>query len=74
MNLLRLPPTPSAREIAMRLILGIIIGALLTLGGAYIADSRVPADQKPMVNWDVVSKNANDLTAWVKVQWNKLTG
>ena len=27
----------------MRLILGIIIGALLTLGGAYIADSRVPA-------------------------------
>jgi hypothetical protein len=74
MNLLRLHTTPSAREIVMRLILGIILGALLTLGGAYVADSRVPADQKPMVNWDVVTKNANDFTAWVKVQWNKLTG
>ena len=74
MNLLRLHTTPSAREIVMRLILGIIIGGLLTLGGAYVADSRVPADQKPMVNWDVVGKNANDFTAWVKLQWNKLTG
>jgi hypothetical protein len=73
-NLLRFGPTPSGREIVMRLILGIILGALLTVGGAYVADTRVPADQKPMVNWDVVSKNTNDFTAWVKVQWNKLTG
>jgi hypothetical protein len=58
----------------MRLILGIIIGAFLTLGGAYVADSRITAEERPMVNWDVVSKNANDFTAWVKLQWNKLTG
>jgi hypothetical protein len=52
----------------VRLLLGIILGVLLTIAGAYAYDSstgRAPnglaptaADgQAPMVNWDVVSAN-----------------
>src|SRR5258708_38186320 len=47
----------------MRTLLGIILGALLTVGGAYIYDSHNALDavnapttaQKPLVNWDIVS-------------------
>src|SRR5205807_768222 len=64
------PVRASVREIViMRLFLGIILGVLITIGGAYIADSTmvgtpppgatVAPDQRPMVNWDVVSKNFN---------------
>ena len=41
----------------MRLLLGMILGSLLTVGGAYIADQRDnAADPHPMVNWDVVQQ------------------
>jgi hypothetical protein len=50
------------------MLLGIIIGAFLTIGGAYVFDStngRIPnglsstaaGGQAPMVNWDVVGTN-----------------
>jgi hypothetical protein len=93
----------------MRFILGIILGILLTVGGAYIYDSittgrvatapaktasSAPAaqraagaasptaeDQRPMVNWDVVSKDLDDLRAGlvqvgkgVQETWKKVTG
>ena len=59
----------------MRLFFGIILGAALTVGGAYVSDtaSKSGAD-KPMVNWDVVSKNVETLTTMVKQGWAKLTG
>lgn len=46
----------------MRVLLGIILGAALTVGGAYLYDSHnalqagnaTAAAQRPMVNWDVV--------------------
>ena len=59
----------------MRLIFGIILGAALTIGGAYISDtaSKGP-DARPMVNWDVVAKNVDALTLMVKQGWAKLTG
>jgi hypothetical protein len=46
----------------MRVLLGIILGGVLTVGGAYLYDSHntlaganAPASvQRPMVNWDVV--------------------
>ena len=52
----------------MRLLLGIILGALLTIAGAYAYDSSTgraangltptaASGQAPMVNWDVVSAN-----------------
>jgi len=60
----------------MRLIFGIILGAALTIGGAYISDSSTKsgADARPMVNWDVVAKNFDSLTVMVKQGWAKLTG
>jgi hypothetical protein len=58
----------------MRLILGIIIGIALTIGGAYVADKSAAAGAKPMVNWDVVSKNVSDLTSMARDGWKKITG
>jgi hypothetical protein len=34
----------------MRLIFGMIIGAALTVGGAYIADAMASTEAKPIVN------------------------
>jgi hypothetical protein len=60
----------------MRLILGMILGAALTVGGAYISDSmnRTSPEARPMVNWDVVSKNVDGLTEFVRDSWKKLVG
>ena len=58
----------------MRLIFGIIIGFVLTVGGAYVADKTAPAGDQPMVNWDVVSKNVNTLTGLARDGWKKITG
>jgi hypothetical protein len=67
----------------MRLFLGIIVGVLLTIGVAYLSDASIPApssasaqtttvEQRPMVNWDVVSRNWQNLTSDVRNTWNKL--
>jgi hypothetical protein len=60
----------------MRLILGIILGAALTIGGAYISDSMNGSSPsaRPMVNWDVVSKNVDVISEFVRDSWKKLTG
>jgi len=65
----------------MRFFLGLILGCLLTIGAAYVLDSRttvaqVPqetTEQRPMVNWDVVSKNWNNFTDRVKGEWRRLS-
>jgi hypothetical protein len=61
---------------AMRMLLGIIIGGLLTVGGAYVADSVASKDAtaKPMVNWEVVGKNMEALSAFARETWKKVTG
>jgi hypothetical protein len=78
------------REEIMRLGLffGVILGALLTIGAAYTydtftgraANTSMAGDERPMVNWDVVSKDFSDLRASLvevgnRVQdgWKKLT-
>ena len=58
----------------MRLILGMILGAALTIGGAYVSDTASKAPDQRMVNWDVVAKNVETLTIMVKQGWAKLTG
>jgi hypothetical protein len=54
-----------------------ILGAALTVGGAYISDTATkPApgtESRPMVNWDVVGRNFDAFTGMVKDGWNKLT-
>ncbi len=63
----------------MRLIFGMILGAALTIGGAYVSDtvskpSGSTVDQRPMVNWDVVGRNVDSVTTMIKQGWAKLTG
>jgi len=58
----------------MRLIPGLILGAALTGGGAYIADTAAGAGAKPMVNWDVVAKNFDEVSAVTRAGWKKITG
>jgi hypothetical protein len=66
----------------MRLLLGIILGVILTIGVAYLSDAstsgpsnaatQAGVEQRPMVNWDVVSKNWQSLSLGVRNTWNKL--
>jgi len=73
----------------MRLLLGIILGVCLTVGGAYLYDSRNALDAttttgatastattapKPMVNWDIVSVKWEHLTVRARTEWTRLTG
>jgi hypothetical protein len=67
----------------MRVLLGMIIGAAVTIGGAYMHDSlyasvssEPPAvtGERPMVNWDVAGAFARRASAAAREQWNKLSG
>jgi hypothetical protein len=66
----------------MRVLFGIILGAVLTIGGAYLYDSHnalnaanAPASvQRPMVNWDIVNNNWQHLTEKARSEWNRVTG
>lgn len=58
----------------MRLLLGMILGSLLTIGGAYIADKRDDAaEPHPMVNWDVVEQKLAVLTEDARRMWGDFT-
>ena len=58
----------------MRLIFGMVIGASLTIGGAYIADAMTGAEVKPLVNWEVVVKNIDAVTTLACVGWKRIAG
>src|SRR5262245_6589191 len=65
----------SVRGTSMRLIVGIIIGCALTVGGAYVADTMAAAGAKPvMVNWEIVAKNMDSVTALARAGWKKIAG
>ncbi|HWK97621.1 MAG TPA: hypothetical protein VNR39_19575 [Pseudolabrys sp.] len=66
----------------MRLLLGIILGAALTIAGAYIYDQNntgvagndvTITTERPMVNWDVVSVKWRELREGAKHQWDRVT-
>jgi hypothetical protein len=58
----------------MRFLLGVIIGALLTVGTAYIVDSRSdPLQGTRMVNWTVVGERLDELTADLQRVWGDFT-
>jgi hypothetical protein len=66
----------------MRILLGVILGVFLTIGFAYVYDSstahpsetmaQTNIEQRPMVNWDVVSVNWQGWSLHVRNTWNKL--
>jgi hypothetical protein len=66
----------------MRALLGIILGAVLTIGGAYLYDSHnalnaanAPTSvERPMVNWDIVNTKWQHLTEKARSEWNRVTG
>jgi len=66
----------------MRLLLGIIVGAFLTVGGAYVYDSHnaqsasntTASLRRLMVNWDVVNTKWDHLTERVRAEWTRLAG
>jgi hypothetical protein len=58
----------------MRLLFGMILGALLTVAAAYIADARSdPLQGTRMVNWNVVGERVNDLTVDLRRIWRDFT-
>jgi hypothetical protein len=63
----------------MRLLLGIILGAVLTVGSAFLYDSHhatamsAPSSvQRPLVNWDVVATKWGQLTARARAEWKRI--
>ena len=64
----------------MRLILGIILGGLITVGAAYVYDSAhapataTAAAARPLVNWDVVATKWNGLTTRARSEWTRIAG
>ena len=65
----------------MRLLFGIILGAGITIGAAYIHDTMyaAPSPTQPgvtrtLVNWDVASEVADKSTRFVRQQFERLTG
>lgn len=63
----------------MRLFLGIVLGAALTILTAYVLDNRstvIGVDAtttRQMVNWDVVSKNWQQFSERMRGEWRRLT-
>ena len=68
----------------MRLIIGMILGAALAVGAAYVHDSiyasttaptpPAASGQRPLVNWDVFNATARNTSAAANRMWNQLTG
>jgi hypothetical protein len=66
----------------MRILFGIILGGLLTVGGAYLYDSHntmaaanaPTSQQRPLVNWDVVGTKLQQLTERARTEWSRHSG
>jgi hypothetical protein len=61
----------------MRLILGMIIGAGVTIGAAYIHDSKLNGPfqvEQRLVNWDVAGSLARNAYASARAQIKEWTG
>jgi hypothetical protein len=60
-----------------RLLVGVLLGALLTISLAYMHDTQFAATDatgvtRPFVNWDVVNRDWQRLTGRLREQWNRL--
>jgi len=62
----------------MNLLLGIILGVLLTIGTAFMADAFTTADatsqtcSNQIVNWDIAKERLHETTASIETGWNRL--
>jgi hypothetical protein len=64
----------------MNLLLGLILGVLLTIGTAFVTDafsaSEVTTDtcSKQIVNWDIAKERLHETTATIATGWERLKG
>ena len=64
----------------MRTFMGILLGIVVTIGTVYVFDAWTTAppepvaDQRPIVNWDVVAKKWDGVATKARVVWSKLSG
>ena len=64
----------------MRLLFGIILGALITVGAAHVYDqahapaTTTAAAARPLVNWDVVGTKWDRLTNRARTEWTRIAG
>jgi ABC-type nickel/cobalt efflux system permease component RcnA len=62
----------------MNLLLGIVVGIVLTIGTAFMADafatSNMTADDcsKQIVNWEVAKERLHETTASIATEWSRL--
>jgi hypothetical protein len=62
----------------MNFLFGIIVGIVLTVGTAFIADSFATASvtsdaaSRQIVNWDVAKERLHDSTTSIRVGWERL--
>ena len=62
----------------MNLLAGIVLGILLTIGTAFMADAFVTLDlttencSKQVVNWDVAKERLHETTASIATGWDRL--
>jgi hypothetical protein len=64
----------------MNLLVGLIVGVLLTIGTAFIADAFVTSEvtsdacSRQIVNWDVAKERLHDTTSSIATGWDRLKG
>jgi hypothetical protein len=56
----------------MRFVIGLIVGAALTVGGAYIHDTMESGAAKPLVNWTNAAELEKVAYDYVKAQVDRL--
>jgi hypothetical protein len=62
----------------MNLLFGVIVGILLTIGTAFMADAFVTSDvtadtcSKQIVNWDIAKERLHETTASIATGWDPL--
>ncbi len=66
----------------MRVLLGIILGAILTVGAAYIYDSHnalaaqnsTGTTAKTLVNWDIAATEWQRIADRARAEWGRIAG
>ena len=56
----------------MRFIYGLIVGIVLTIGGAFIHDNMDSGASKPLVNWTTANELHQTGVVYVRTQFDRL--
>jgi hypothetical protein len=65
-------PPPTTGEFDMRFILGLIVGVVLVVGGAYIHDKLESGAAKPLVYWENVNALEHTTVDYLRTQFDRL--